>query len=235
VKASTEPFNFEKTNGLTVSGDGDIYACEFSIGAIIRISPDGSCEPYVSEFQGKRFNKPNDLIFHPEGDIYFTDPNEYTRKDPDGVVYRAAKGTREVTPVATGLGFPNGIVFSADARYLYVAESAFNRVLKFNVEPDGSLSEKTVFADMPGGDPDGMNFDQEGNLYVAHFGGGAVHVFAPDGSTKRIIKTPGRKPSNVEFADDDLRTLYVTEDDTKAVYRTRVEIPGLPLFYPKAR
>jgi len=64
VKASTEPFNFEKTNGLTVSGDGDIYACEFSVGAIIRISPDGLCERYVSEFQGMRIAAFAEVIFY---------------------------------------------------------------------------------------------------------------------------------------------------------------------------
>ncbi len=80
--------------------------------------------------------------------------------------------------------------------------------------------------------PEGPMLDSEGNLYVAHFGGSAIHVFSSNGSTKRIIRAPGSKPSNVEFAGEDLRTLYVTENETKAVYRTRVEVPGAILSYP---
>ena len=80
------------------------------------------------------------------------------------------------------------------------------------------------------GDPDGCNFDQDENLYVAHFGGGTIWILNPDGSVKGKIKTPGLKPSNVEFGDSDLKTLYITEDETNAVYKIRVDIPGLPLF-----
>ena len=229
IRSSTEPFNFEKTNGLTVSGDGDIYACEFSIGAILRISSQGECESFVSGYDGKKFNRPNDLIFDSIGNLYFTDPNKYTRKDPDGVVYIVYKGSKEVKPVAEGLGFPNGVAVSPDGKNLFVCESAFQRILKFDIENDGTLSNKEVFAEMPGGDPDGLNFDSEGNLWAAHFGGGAIYVFAPDGTIMQKISAPGKKPSNIEFAGDDLRTLYLTEDDTKAVYKTRVDTPGQPL------
>jgi len=227
VSATSEPFNFEKTNGLAVSPDGDLYACEFSIGAILRIRPDGKCEVHCAGYQGKKFNRPNDLTFDQAGNLYFSDPHKYTKKYPNGIVYRIDKKTREATPVAEGLGFPNGLVFSPDGKVLYVAESSFQRVLKFTVKPDGSLSERSVFIELPGGDPDGMDVDRQGNLYVAHFGGGAIHVFSPEGKAVDILKTPGKKPSNIEFAGPDLRTLYVTEDETKAVYRTKVETPGL--------
>ena len=232
LAGTTEPLTFQKTNGLAVGPDGGLYACEFEQGAILRISPEKKVEVYAAGYQGKKFNRPNDLAFDAHGNLYFTDPHKYSRDNPDGVVYQIDKEKREVVPVAEGLGFPNGIIFSPDGKQLYIAESAFHRVLRFDVLPDGKLDNKTVFAEMPGGDPDGMNFDSEGNLYVAHFGGSAIHVFSSDGSTKRIIRAPGSKPSNVEFAGEDLRTLYVTENETKAVYRTRVEVPGAVLSYP---
>jgi gluconolactonase len=231
LAGTIDPFAFQKTNGLAVGPDGGLYACEFEQGAILRISPDKKVEVYAAGYQGKKFNRPNYLAFDAHGNLYFTDPHEYSRENPDGIVYRIDKEKREVMPVAEGLGFPNGIIFSLDGKQLYVAESAFHRVLRFDVLPNGRLESKTVFAEMPGGDPDGMNFDSEGNLYVAHFGGGAIHVFSSDGLTKRIIKAPGSKPSNVEFAGEDLRTLYVTENETKAVYRTQVEVPGATLSY----
>lgn len=229
LKAAAKPFTFEKTNGMTVFKDHYLYACEFGRGAILKISPAGKTEIFAAGYQGKRFNRPNDLAFDPAGNLYFTDPNHYRRENPDGVVYRVAVGTGQVTPVASKLAFPNGIAFSADGKTLFVCESVFERVLKFTVNSDGSLSNQQVFVVLPGGDPDGINLDQAGNLYVAHFGGGAICVVSPDGSVIQKIPTPGKRPTNVEFGGKDLRTLYITETETGAVYQATVKIPGLPL------
>jgi gluconolactonase len=82
------------------------------------------------------FRRPNDLIFHPNDDLYFTDPENYTRETPNGRVYRVAAGTQTAILVADELGFPNGLAFSADGKILYLNESAFERVLMFDVNPD---------------------------------------------------------------------------------------------------
>ena len=74
------------------------------------------------------------------------------------------------------------------------------------------------------------NFDIEENLYIAHFGGGAIIIVKPDGTILTKIKVPGKKPSNIEFAGDDLKTMYITEDETNCLYRIKVDVPGLPLF-----
>lgn len=230
LKGSTDPFTFEKTNGLTVSSDGYIYACEYSKGAILKISPQGKVETFVSEFEGKPFNRPNDLIFDSKGNLYFTDPFKYKKENAGGRVFRVEKETKKVSLVAEDLCFSNGVVVSPDGKNLFVCESAQSRVLKYKIEGDGYLSGKEIFAEMPGGDPDGMNFDIEGNLWVAHFGGGHIWVFKPNGELLQKIPTPGKKPSNVEFAGPDLKTLYVTEDETQAVYKAEVPIAGQPLF-----
>ncbi|HEX9975030.1 MAG TPA: SMP-30/gluconolactonase/LRE family protein [bacterium] len=230
LTASEDPFTFQKTNGLTVFRDGSLFACDFGRGMILRISRDGTTQIYADGYEGRRFNRPNDLAFDADGNLYFSDPNAYRAENPDGAIYRVAAITRKVSRVADSLAFPNGLAFSNDAKFLYVAESAFQRIVRFRVLPGGSLAEKKVFVVLPGGDPDGMNFDRKGNLYVAHFGGGAVYVIAPDGKIIKKLLTPGKKPSNVEFGDSDLRTLFVTEVETNAVYKIHVKIPGLPLF-----
>lgn len=231
VTAPTKPYAFEKTNGLTVYKDGSIFACEYGKGAILRFFPGGRCEAVSEGYQGNKFNRPNDLAFAPDGSLYFTDPKSYDRNILDGVIYRISPDFKTVQPVFSGLGFPNGIAFSADGKFAYVCESAFQRIIKFPVREDGSFGGYSVFIDLPGGDPDGIAFDTDGNLYAAHFGGGAVLIISPDGKIISRITMPGKKPSNVEFAGNELRTLYITEDETNSVYKTEVDTPGLKLFF----
>jgi len=231
VTTPTSPDSFENTNGLTIGRDGSLYACDFGKGAILRFSPTKECVVYASGFDGKRFNRPNDLAFNIKGNLYFTDPNKYDKEDRDGCIYRVDNKTKEVTKVHDGLAFPNGIAFSADGQYLYVCESAMNRIIKFPVNDDGSLDDYTVFINLPGDDPDGIAFDMQGNLYAAHFGTGKVHIINPAGEVVSEIETPGTKTTNVEFGGLDMKTLFITEAETNAVYKIRVEIPGLRLFY----
>jgi gluconolactonase len=229
LQASSDPFTFAKTNGMVACKDGSLYACDFGLNAIIRITA-GSSEIVASSCRGEKFRRPNDLAFDRHGYLYFTDPSAYDRNKRDGVVYRIDRTTHEVQAVATDLAFPNGIAFAADGKTVVIGESAFNRVLQFTVQKDGSLGNRRVFAEMPGGDPDGMAFDRKGRLYVAHFGGGAVYVFNANGSVHEIIATPGKKPSNLEFGGADYKTLFVTETETNAIYSISVRTPGLPLF-----
>lgn len=141
------------------------------------------------------------------------------------------KETQEVVLAADNLAFSNGLAFTADGKELYVCESAINSVSKFKIDEEGKLYAREIFVELPGGDPDGIAFDVEENLYVGHFGGGAIIVINKEGDIIQKIATPGKKPSNVEFAGEDMKTLYITEDETNAVYKLRTEISGLRLFY----
>ncbi|MGH7494436.1 MAG: SMP-30/gluconolactonase/LRE family protein [bacterium] len=225
LTAHSSPFTFEKTNGMTFH-NGHLFACDFGVGAILKISPGGKTEIYASTFEGKAFNRPNDLTFDGNGSLYFTDPKSYSREVLDGRVFCVRAQDKTIIQLADSLGFPNGIAFSNDGKQLYVCESAFERILRFDVQAEGRLRNKQVFVELPGGDPDGIDFDREGNLYAAHFGGGAVYVIAPDGSIRQKIPAPGKKPTNIEFGGDDLKTLFLTEVETSALYQCRVEIAG---------
>jgi gluconolactonase len=222
--------NLKQTNGLTIFKDGNIFACDYGLGAILKITPEGKSEIFIEGYDGKKFNRPNDLAFDDDGNLYFTDPKSYGKDKLDGRIFKVKIESKEVTLLEDSLAFPNGIAFSPNGEQLFVCESALNRILNFKVNASGSLSEKTVFAELPGGDPDGLAFDIEGNLYVAHFGGGAIYVLFPDGGVKEKITAPGKKPSNVEFGGEDMKTLFITEDETNCVYSVQIPIPGLKLF-----
>jgi len=230
-RAAKDRFTFHKTNGMTYFKDGSLFVCDFGRKAIIRIHTDGKQVLYADRCDGQAFRGPNDLAFDPQSNLYFTDPAGSNENNRVGCVYRVAQGTGKVTRVAEGLAFPNGIAFSADAKTLYVAESRTFSILKYAVKADGTLGPKAVFAKLPSPhDPDGMNFDAAGNLWVAQYGAGAVQVFGPQGQLLRTINMPGKNITNVEFAGRDLKTLYITEADTGTLYKMRVETPGLPLF-----
>jgi gluconolactonase len=235
IADSTSNPNLKQTNGLTVYKDGNIFACDYGLGAILKINSEGKSEIFVDGFNGKKFNRPNDLAFDDKGNLYFTDPKSYGKDKLDGRIFMINVRSREVSLLEDSLAFPNGIAFSLDGKKLFVCESAQNRILTFKVNDDGSLSNKTVFAELPGGDPDGIAFDTEGNLYAAHFGGGAIYVLSPDGTIKEKIFTPGKKPSNVEFGGEDMKTLFITEDETNSLYSIQVRIPGMVLFSSSVR
>jgi gluconolactonase len=232
VTKPSSPDTFSSTNGLTVGKDGYLYGCDFGIGAIVRFNMQGECFIYASGYQGIKFNRPNDLAFDPEGNLYFTDPNKYDKEQRDGRVFRIERETGEVVLVAENLAFPNGIAFSADAKNLYICESAMNRIIKYSVNKEGTLGDKSEFVKLPNGDPDGIAFDQKGNIYAAHYGTGTVFVIDPEGKIISEIKIPdGEKTTNVDFGGPDMRTLFITDAKSNAVYKVQNSVPGLKLFY----
>ncbi len=228
VKADSN--GIKQTNGLTFSKDGSLYACDFGRGAILKISTAGKVQVIASDYGGNKFNRPNDLAFNENGDLYFSDPKSSDTLSPDGRVFKIDAKSKSVKLVLEGIAYPNGIAFLKNRKEVYICESAKKRILKFTISKNGDLIDKKVFVNLPGGEPDGIAFDRQGNLYVGHFGGRAVYVVSPKGVVLEKITAPGKKPSNLEFAGKDLKTLYLTEDETNSVYSIRTKIPGMPLL-----
>lgn len=221
---------FQKTNGLAVGKDGAIFACEYGSGAILQISPSGKVGNLVSGYNGEPFHRPNDLELDQKGNFFFTDPNSYGIEKNDGRIFYYNMSTTDLILAADSLAFPNGIAISPIDGKLYVCESANNQIIRFKRAEPGILKNKEIFIVLPGGDPDGIDFDVKGNLYVAHFGGGAVYIVSPKGQILEQIKTPGIKPTNLEFGDTDLKTLYLSEVETNSLYKIRVKYPGFKSF-----
>ncbi|MEO8400147.1 MAG: SMP-30/gluconolactonase/LRE family protein [Ignavibacteriaceae bacterium] len=231
IDSTQKPFRLKQTNGLTFDKHGNIFACDYGIGAILKITPERETSIYAEGFEGKKFNRPNDLAFDSSGNLYFTDLKSYGKDKPDGRVFRIDNLTKKITIAAENLCFPNGIAFSIDGKKLFVCESAQNRILSFDVDKKGLLKNKKIFIELEGGDPDGIAFDKQGNLYAAHFGSGQIFIISSEGKIINTLIAPGKKPSNVEFGGSDLKTLFITEDETNSVYKLEVDVPGFPLFY----
>jgi gluconolactonase len=186
---------------------------------------------------GQRFSGPNDLVMDAQGGIYFSDSGDFEHDwhsgDPAGAVYyRSPEG--ELACADSGLCYPNGIALSPDGGTLYVAEHRQNRILAYDVGAGGLLSRQRVFSELDADcllpeeetfslGPDGMCVDAQGNLWVAHYGGGKLVVLTPGGNLHAIIHLPGgRKPTNVALSPDD-RLAFVTEVEYGRVLKLEIE------------
>jgi gluconolactonase len=237
-------------NGCTLDRQGRLIMCE---GAdhrrITRMDTDGTVTPIAERWQGKRFNKPNDVVCRSDGSIFFTDPElrlppeqremgfaGVFRIDPQGDIHLATDACE----------YPNGLAFSPDESVLYVAISrldercfqeeanhevcAHRRIRAFDVAADGTLSNNRIFCDMSSADPgvpDGMKVDTEGRVFCT--GSGGIWVIGPSGDVIGVIKTP-EVTRNVAFGGPDFRTLYLTPGGSLG--KLEVKTPGIGACRP---
>jgi len=207
-----------------------LYVTDEGRRSIVRVDVNGSITDQIHEFAGKPLNGPNDLSFDPDGNLFFTDPYGSSAQNPIGRVFGYDWQQGTLTEIARGMRFPNGIV-ARDGR-LYVAETYTNTVWVWDVIGPGRAADKRLFARCPlapGASqvgPDGMCFDRDGNLYVAHLGTGSVVIFNPSGGEVDRIKTGGVKTTNVCFGGPAHDDLFVTQENLGAVLRIRLGITG---------
>lgn len=238
VRANSDdtPFTFKKANGMTFFQDGSLFICDFERNAIIRRTPDGKQAIVVESYEGKPLEAPNDLVFDAKGALYFTAPGGSDKANPVGRIYRFELETGNLIRFDVRMAFPNGLAFNSDGSYLYVAESSKDRIVRFPVLEGGMLGTLEEFADLsadPGGVPDGIAFDNAGQLWAAHYGASTVVVLDTKGAIVRTIHLPhdnASGPTNLEFAGPNLRTLYITHPGSESLYKLPVEISGLPHF-----
>jgi len=221
----------EKTgggNGTTFDLQGRLILCEGDNRRVTRRAADDRFEVLVDRFEGKRLNRPNDVVCKSDGSIYFTDPGLRVplaeREVEHAGVYRIAPDG--AVSLVADFEYPNGLAFSPDERLLYVANTRWAQYIHvLELDGDGRVLRRRIFADMSSdetdGVPDGMKVDVEGRVYCT--GPGGTWVFAPDGTRLGVIRTP-EVPANLAFGGPDLRTLFFTA--RTSVYTLRAKVPG---------
>ena len=222
------------SNGLTLDPKGVLTINEHGNHRVVRLEKDGAVTVLADNYEGKRLNSPNDLVYRSDGTLFFTDPpfglpkffDDQRKELPYSGIFSIYKGRLQL--VSTDLTGPNGIALSPDERYLYVANWDDKRkvVMRYDVAATGTASNGRVFFDMteaPGEDAlDGIKVDQNGNLYVS--GPGGLWILSPEGKHLGTI-VPPMHPHNIAWGDADGKTLYMTAQS--ALYRMRLNIPGV--------
>lgn len=217
--------NSGRANGLYFDKDENLLVCEGDKGQVTSTSPDGEYTPVATEYNGNRFNQPNDLWLDGKGGIYFTDPKYGEGADvlpQDGMhVYYITPDHSSVIRVCNDLEKPNGVLGTPDGKTLYVTDAQAGRTYKYDIQQDGSLSNKTLFVEVG---CDGMTIDKTGKVYLTTSGKKAVDIFSPSGELLTTIPVP-ENPTNLCFGGKDRNQLFITA--RTSLYRIELEAQGV--------
>ena len=241
VSAFRRPSGF--ANGNTRDRQGRLVTCEHGARRVVRTEYDGRVTVLADGRDGRRLNSPNDVVVKSDGSIWFTDPPfgilgdyEGHRAEPElpEAVYRIDGESGALTVLADDLAGPNGLCFSPDERRLYVVESRaepHRTIRAYDLTGDGrGIVDGQVLIDAgPGGTPDGMRCDVDGNLWCG-WGMGSealdgVRVFAPDGAPIGRIALPERC-ANVCFGGAKRNRLFMAA--SQSLYALYVNTQGAP-------
>jgi gluconolactonase len=205
---------------------------------IARMDAPGQMKPYITHFEGKRLNSPNDVVYAPDGALWFTDPPfgllylkegaKAAQELPFAGVFRYANG--KLTAPITDMTLPNGIGFSPDGKTLYVDNFGPEGYLRaYDLGANGKLSNMREIIRFPGRQgPDGLKIDMEGNIWMT--GPGGIRIITPHGKVLGQIKLP-ETAANLAFADDG-HTLYIT--GSTSIYRLHTKVAGeMPRYHQR--
>ena len=223
-----------ESNGMTFDKQGRVVICEMVNRRLTRME-NNTYTVVADKVDGKRLNRPNDVIGKSDGSLYFTNPGRERLEpadvdlDTNNVLRVKPDGTVDV--IIPQFDYPNGLAFSPDEKILYVANTRPDKfIMAYDVNADGTVSNGRHFADMSSeeaGVPDGMKVDVEGRVYCT--GPGGCWVFEPSGELIGIIKLP-EYPANCGWGGPDNKTMYFTANTS--VFSMRMKTAGTKI--PKA-
>jgi sugar lactone lactonase YvrE len=232
------------TGGIMMNDDGSVLSS--GAGGIMWNNPEtGKSGWLLNEIDGKPINGINEMMPDGTGGIYFgsVDIEKIIEGQPTrpATLYRLTV-ERQVAVVASGLGFANGIMLSADGRKLYYNDT-FDSTYVFEVRPDLTLANRKVFLRKE--DCDGMALDAQGNLWITGFRSSALTRVQPDGSLLESIATPAGAITQIRFGGADMRDYYLTcvpadggdglavgqvpTEERSMLLRGRSDVAGMPI------
>jgi gluconolactonase len=221
--------------GIAIDADSNLYICDMGVHAVVRVNPSGETSVYSKGPEENPLIIPNYPVFDGQGNLYVSDSRNWGQKN--GLIYRIRPGGEsEIWSKASG-EYPNGLALGLDDRYLYVVESTLPGISRIEILPDGTAGEREIVVEMPRTVPDGIAFDEEGNLYISCYAPDRIYRYSPDGSLEILFDDWERMilnaPTNVAFAGPDLSKLAISGLCGWSVAWANVGKRGKRLHYPK--
>lgn len=214
-----------RSNGMYFNSKGQLVTCADEKNQLAYFDENNKLVLIHEGYNGKLLNAPNDLWITPTGGIYFSDPYYHRswweegrgeEQDVRGVYYVSTDG--KIKRVIDDFETPNGLIGTPDGKTLYVADIQARKTWKYDIQPDGTLANKTFFA--PNGS-DGMTIDNMGNVYLTS---GRVWVYNPKGELIEEIEVP-ESPANICFGGKKRNILFITA--RKGVYTLKMNVKGV--------
>jgi gluconolactonase len=214
-----------RANGMYFDAKGNLIACADEKNELWAITPGKKVTVLIKDYQGKYLNGPNDVWVVPTGGLYITDPfykrpwwdHDTMVLDGEQVYFLSPDGKKPVR-VTNDLKKPNGITGTPDGKKLFVADIGADRTYAYDIQPDGSLTNKVLFCTKGS---DGMTIDEKGNIYIT---GKGVTVFDKTGKQIEHIDVQEPWTANVSFGGKDHQTLFITA--SKSLYSIRLVFKG---------
>jgi gluconolactonase len=232
-------------NGLCVDRSGNCIIANIGNGEVQSLNPDGSHVVLMTEAEGKKMYSPNFPFMDSRERIWVS--NSTGRQDlraalqspaPDGCVVLIEGGNTRI--VAKGICFSNGIALDSKEEYLYVAETMMKRILRYQIHPDGALAGPEVYGPPSLGSlgyPDGIAFDETGNLWVAFPSWNAIGYIDPKGNLEIELEDRNgqvlQRPSNICFGWEGRKTAFIGSLDGTTIPYFEVPYPGARLVHQK--
>jgi gluconolactonase len=212
-------------NGMMFDAEGNLIACADEHNELWSITPDKKVAVLVKNYQDKYLNGPNDVWVAPNGAMYLTDPfylrkwwDHDTMALPSQEVFYLSPDRKNLMRVTDDLKKPNGITGTPDGKTLFVADIQANQTWRYDIQPDGSLTNKTLFCAKGS---DGMTIDEDGDLYLC---GQGVTVFDKTGRQIEHIDVPEPWTANVSFGGKDHKMLFITA--SRSLYSIQLRVKG---------
>jgi sugar lactone lactonase YvrE len=232
-------------NGIYLDDRGNCIIANIGNGQVQSLHPRGHHEVLLIEAEGMKTTTPNFPFVDSKGRLWVSNSTARQNVDEalqrpgaDGSVILFEKGKARI--VADRIYFANGVALDPEERHLYVAETMLRRILRFKIQPDGSLSHREIYGPntlAPLGFPDGNAFDEAGNLWVAFPAWNAVGYLTPRRELEVVLEDPERKilqrPSNICFGWEERKTAFLGSLDGTTIPYFEVPNPGARLIHQK--
>ncbi len=219
----------KRSNGTYFDEKGNLISCADENNELISISPTKKITVLINNYRGNVLNGPNDVwVNRLTGGMYITDPyfqrDYWTRQQPDSnlhgeKLYYLPPNKNMLAMADSAVKKPNGIVGTADGKYLYVADMGVWKTYRYEIQNDGSLKNKTLFVNEAS---DGMTIDDKGNIYIT---GNGVTVYNSSGDKIDYINVPEKWTANLCFGGKHKDMLFITA--SKSLYKIQTLVKGI--------